>query len=229
MVRILTPGGDRHHWFVVGYRSILSHMYDMIHRRPDHKCLFDAVAEQHGYFTSRQAHNCGISRELIAHYTKRGMYIRIRRGLYRLSNYPTSSRENVIAAWLSIPDQKAVVSHESALELLGLSDVIPNQTHLTVPRTMRKTPTIPGVRIHTTTRPLLKTDITVRDGVKVTSAARSIVDAAEAGTAPEQIYMAISQAINDGITTRQRLEQAVSNRSARVKDLIKQVLEGSIA
>lgn len=204
-------------------------MYDMVQRQPDHNCLFAVAAEQHGYFTSRQAHGCGISSDLIAHYATRGTYTRIRRGLYRLINNPTSPREHVTAAWLSIPNQKAVVSHESALDLHGLSDVIPSQIHLTVPRTMRKTPTIPGVRVHTTTRPLLKTDVTVRDGVKVTSAARSIVDAAESGTAPEQITMAISQAVNAGVTTSRRLEQAASDRSARVKELVNRALGGVIA
>ena len=121
---------------------------------------------------------------------------------------------------MSIPDLKAVVSHESALDLLGLSDVIPNKIHLTVPRTMRKTPDIPGVRIHTTKRQLQTSDVVVRDGMRITSPERSIVDSAEAGTQPEQIVMAAYQAVSDGMTTTKRLQKSASDRSSRVRELI---------
>ncbi len=42
-----------------------------------------------------------------------------------------------------------MVSHESALDLLGLSDVTPSAVHLTVSRARRNVPSIPGVKIHT--------------------------------------------------------------------------------
>jgi len=86
-----------------------------------------------------------------------------------------------VAAWLAVGKETAVVSHESALALLDLSDVIPKAVHLTVPRSRRHLPTIPGVKVHTTTRPLGAGDVVERDGVRVTSAARTILDAAGAG------------------------------------------------
>ena len=42
-----------------------------------------------------------------------------------------------MAAWLAVGKQNAVVSHESALDLLDLSDVSPDRVHLTVPRSRR--------------------------------------------------------------------------------------------
>jgi predicted transcriptional regulator of viral defense system len=95
-----------------------------------------------------------------------------------------------------------VVSHESALALLDLSDVIPKAVHLTVPRSRRHLPTIPGVKVHTTTRPLGAGDVVERDGVRVASAARTILDAAGAGTAPEQVEVAVLQALDRGLMTR---------------------------
>jgi predicted transcriptional regulator of viral defense system len=194
---------------------------------PDHNCLFAVAAEQRGYFTSGQAHSCGIRNDLISHYTRRGTYLRISRGLYRLSNFPSTPREEVVAAWLAVPGQKAVVSHESALDLHGISDVIPNHIHLTVPRSMRSVTPPLGAKIHTTTRPLLPSDVISRDGIRVTSVARTIVDAAEEGTDPRQIDMAIVQALDQGLTTRQRLERAASTRSARVRALVTQSLESA--
>jgi predicted transcriptional regulator of viral defense system len=125
-----------------------------------------------------------------------------------------------MASWLTIGKDVAVVSHESALELLDLSDVIPNAIHLTVPRSRRHFPKLLGVKIHTTTRPFGPLDIVVRDGIRLTSPGRTILDAAEAGTAPEQIEMAIAQAIERGLITQTRIANDVCNRSQRVQRLV---------
>jgi len=103
---------------------------------PDHVCLFDAASKQHGYFTTAQAHRCGFDWRGLHYHTARGRFVRARRGLYRLRDYPTSPREEVVAAWLAAgPD--AAVSHENALDLLELADVTPERVHVTVPRSRR--------------------------------------------------------------------------------------------
>ena len=162
-------------------------MGDTTRVRPDHDCLLWIASEQHGYFTNAQASVCGFSRFLLARGTETGRFDRVRRGLYRLHAYPTFPREEIAAAWLTVGKDVAIVSHESALELLDLSDVIPNSIHLTVPRAKRHLPHLPGVTIHTTTRSLGPLDVVTRDGVRLTAAGRTILDAAETGTAPEQI------------------------------------------
>src|SRR5579875_1262323 len=118
--------------------------------RPDRQCLFDTASEQGGYFTAEQARACGCGFALLSHHTKAGRFIRVRRGLYRLREYPSSPREDVLAAWLALGRDVVVVSHDSALDLLDLSDVIPDAVHLTVPRSRRNLPKLPGVKIHTT-------------------------------------------------------------------------------
>ncbi len=123
-------------------------------------------------------------------------------------------------AWLSVGKDVAVVSHETALELLGLSNVIPNAVHLTVPRSKRHLPSLRGVVIHTTTRQIGSRDVVTRDGIRLTDASRSIVDSAEAGTAPEQIELAIKQAIDSGFSTPQRLTTTARERSRRVQELV---------
>ena len=84
---------------------------------------------------------------LIQYHVKTGKFIRIHRGVYRLRDYPSWPREEVMAAWLAVGKERAAVSHESALDLLDLSDVIPNRIHLTVPRFVRNLPKLPGVTI----------------------------------------------------------------------------------
>jgi len=195
-------------------------MDDSTTEGPDHECLFATASEQHGFFTSAQARRCGFTRFLLAHHAETGRVIRVRRGLYRLRNYPSSLHEETVAAWLAVGEDVAVVSHESALDLLDLSDVIPNRVHLTVPRSKRHHPALPGVAIHTTTRPMRPIDVSVRDGVRLTSPTRTILDAAEAGTAPEQIEIAVWQAIDRALATRSQLEQDARNRSRRVVQLV---------
>jgi predicted transcriptional regulator of viral defense system len=188
--------------------------------KPDRIRLFDIAAQQNGYFTSEQAAESGFSRALLAHHAKSGTFIRVRRGLYRFREYPPSPREHVLAAWLAVGKANAVVSHESALELLGLSDVVPDAVHLTVPRSKRNLPSIAGVKIHTTSRPIGKNDKTTRDGIAVTSASRTILDAAESGVSPEQIEDAVAQAVERGLVMPRELQHAATERGRRVIEVI---------
>jgi len=187
---------------------------------PDRSRLFDVASEQGGYFTAEQAAEAGYSRSLLAYHAKAGGFVRVRRGLYRLREYPPSPREHVLAAWLAAGKDNAVVSHESALEILGLSDVVPDAVHITVPRTRRNLPSISGAKIHTSSRPLGREDKFTRDGVAITSAARSILDAAESGMSPEQVETAIGAAIRRGLTTPEGLRQDAGERGKRVSDLV---------
>ncbi len=187
---------------------------------PDRSKLFEIASDQGGYFTSEQAGKCGYSRSLLSHHAKRGTFTRVRNGLYRLREFPASTREDVLVAWMAVGKDSSIISHESALDILDLSDVIPDAVHLTVPRSRRKFPSLPNVRIHTTTRPQWKEDTVTRDGIIVTSAERSILDAAEAGTAPEQIEMAVIQAIERGLVMPRSLQEEAAKRGHRVSKLI---------
>lgn len=188
--------------------------------RPDRLGLFNVATGQAGYFTAEQAQRCGFSRALLAHHAKTGRFIHVRHGLYRIREYPSSPREHVLAAWLAVGKDTAIVSHESALDLLGLSDIIPDAVHLTVPRSRRKTPAIPGVKVHTTDRPIGPDEREYRQGMVVTSSTRSILDAAEKGADPEQIQLAVAQAIERGLATDDEMRRAASQRSRRVASLV---------
>ena len=78
-----------------------------------------------------------------------------------------------------------------------------------------------GVTLHTTTKPLEPSEVVSREGIRVTDPERSILDAAGAGTAPEQIEMAVRQALHRGQTTRRLLLARVDRRGGRVANLIR--------
>lgn len=191
--------------------------------------LFCIASEQMGYFTAAQAAVLGVTRRQLHHHAQRGTIRRIRRGLYRLRDYPSGPYEETMAAWLALGKENSVVSHESALELLGLSDVVPDAVHLTVPRRRRHLPDLPGVIIHTTTRPPGPRDTTTREGIRITSAARTILDAAQYGTGPEQIEMAIRQAFDRALLVPEDLIIRSQPYDHRVRDLIARTIGEAVA
>jgi predicted transcriptional regulator of viral defense system len=191
---------------------------------PDHGCLFDVAAEQHGYFTAEQAHACGFTWRTLYYHARRGRFLHLRRGLYRLRDFPASLHEEVVMVWLAAGRDEAVVSHQSALDLLDLADVIPDSVHLTVPRSRRGLAVPPGTVVHTTTRPLAPEEIVTLDGLPLTAAARTIVDVAEADLAPDQVERAVANALARGLATEAELRAQACARSGRVTDRIDRAL-----
>jgi predicted transcriptional regulator of viral defense system len=201
-------------------RDNIPHMSDRI----DHDGLYRIAESQAGYFTAEQALDTGMDRSTLLHHARPGgRYERVRRGLYRLRHFPSSPHEHVVAAWLDL-SAPAVVSHESALELYELSDVIPSTVHITLPRTKRGQRPRSGVRFHVLTDPPSPDETRRVDGVLTTSPERTIVDSLEAGTQPEQIELAVEQALGRGLTTPRRLRAAAASRPNRVRSFIDRVL-----
>jgi len=154
-----------------------------------------------------------------------GRFERVRRGLYRLKYFPVSPNEHIMAAWLPLRDAGAVVSHDSALELYGLSDVIPGAVHLLLPRSQRGQRGRPGVRLHTAESQLDPSEMRWITGLPVASPERTIVDCAVAGVQPEQVELAVEQALARGLTTVPRLRGAASGRPRRVRALVESSIE----
>src|SRR5690242_5454973 len=94
--------------------------------RPDRQGLFMLASEQAGHFTAAQAREYGVSAALLSYHLSTGAVRRIHPSVYRFHDYPSSQREEVVAAWLAVGKESAVVSHESALDLWNLTDLIPD-------------------------------------------------------------------------------------------------------
>ncbi len=196
-----------------------------MHDGVDHDGLYLLAESQAGYFTAGQALGVGMDRSTLRHHARPGgRFERVRRGLYRLRHFPTSQREHVVAAWLPLRDVGGVVSHESALELYGLSDVVPDAVHISLARAKRGQRPREGVRLHSLERPPDASETGEVRGVPVSTPERSIVDSLEDGAQPEQIEQAVRQALERGLTTRRRLREAAAGRSARVRGFVGRVL-----
>jgi len=192
-----------------------------MHDKPDHAGLYRLAEEQAGYFSARQARSRGFSHALLAHHARpEGRFERVRRGLYRIRLFPSSPHEETIAAWIEVGPDIAAVSHESALELYDLSDVVSGAVHLTVPRERRWQRLPAGIQLHTTSSPLVPEEIWTREGVRLTSPERTLLDVTEAGLEPDQLSLAVAQATHRGLVSPDSLEQAAKARSRKTQDAI---------
>jgi predicted transcriptional regulator of viral defense system len=182
--------------------------------RPDLRGLETQAYQQGGYFTAPQARAHGASRQLIEHHVRRGRFERARRGLYRVHGFPRDEHDDMREAWMAVGARDALLSHQSALALLGLSDEIPDAVHLLVPRRRRGLRPPPGVVLHT--HPDEEPVPTVwREGLPLSTAARTLADVANA-LQPEQLQLAVRQALREGLATASQLEDqaALQNTGA---------------
>jgi predicted transcriptional regulator of viral defense system len=175
---------------------------------PNWQSLYDTAAAQAGLFTTRQAAAAGYSDPLLAHYQKVGRIARIRRGIYRLVQFPSGDQEDLVTAWLWT-DSMGVVSHQTALSLQGLSDLMPNRIHLTLPSAWQKRRLrIPkGLELHYADVP--SEDRAWNGAVPVTSTARTLNDCARAGLSPDVLRQATKQALTRGLVTKTELAEVV--------------------
>ena len=190
---------------------------------PIESCLIEVATAQAGYFTTRQARECGYSYALLSHHAATGRFVRARRGIYRLRDYPSSVHEDVMAMWLAA-GSKAIVSHESALDILGVGDSIPNRVHLTVPRSKRGSVRPRGVVVHTSEQVPDADDVVLRSGMRVTAPVRTIMDVARSGLGPDLVSNAAKQIINRGLATGDQMRSAASLQGGRVWRIIRDLL-----
>jgi predicted transcriptional regulator of viral defense system len=189
-------------------------------RAPDILGLEAEAYQQSGYFNAAQARAHTVSRQLLEHHVRRGRFQRVRRGLYRIQGFPTVEHDDMREAWMAVGVPDALLSHESALALLDLSDNVHDATHILVPRRHRGLRPPPGAVIHT--RPDSEDIATVwRDGLPLTAPARTLLDAADQ-LQPEQLAMAVRQALRRGLVTAGQLKQEVAQR--RGTQLIEAIL-----
>jgi predicted transcriptional regulator of viral defense system len=187
--------------------------------RPDRRALEADAYGQGGYFDAEQVRAHGLSRQLIDHHVRQGRYERIRRGLYRIANFPISEHDDIREKWMAVGADRAVVAQESALALLNLSDNIPARVHLLVPRSHRGLRKPPGVVIHTRADDE-KVETVWRAGLPLTTPARTLVDVLDA-LQPEQMTLAVAQALRQGlVTTRQLRAEASGRRKGHKMELV---------
>ena len=181
--------------------------------------LVDSIAErQHGIATLDQLRKAGLTRKMVRHRVRKGRFTRLYRGVYRVGPRLSVQADEMAAVLACGP--RAVLSHRSAAalwELLpsprrrGTSASMPPE--VSVFRSARGV-AVPGILAHrvTTLRP---EDRTTRNGIPVTTPARTVLDLAtlaarRTGTADHDplppvgrrdLERAVATAEREGLTT----------------------------
>lgn len=161
--------------------------------------LFEVADRQQGYFTAQQAEDCGIPHSNFHFRIRSGEWVKMLRGIYRLARYPVTDRSELVLWVLWSRDRKGnpqgVWSHETALDIHEMSDIMPSKMHMTVPPGFRKRVPIPKhLKLRYAT--LAKGDKETWQGYQVTTPLRTLIDVIEEGIVPEE---QIEQAVRDGL------------------------------
>jgi hypothetical protein len=158
-----------------------------------------ALEELGGYATRAALLAKGVSRRQLAAALRRRRVLRIRRGVYGVGMPDGVDHLRVAAVSL-----KAVVSHDSAAVLWGLEMAHAPGQHVTVPRN-RSRARYPGVEVR-------RADVgasEVRDGLRVTSVLRTVLDCAALLDLAEAVVIADS-ALRSGLMTLRELRFAAA-------------------
>lgn len=120
-------------------------------------------------------------------------------------HFPVGELEELVTAWLW-SEQVGVMSHQTALSLHGLSDVLPAQVHITLPVAWRKRRlrVPPDVVLH-------HADVAPEDRawygpVPLTNPRRTLNDCARQALSPEMLQQAAQQALRRGLVTKPELD-----------------------
>ena len=169
-------------------------------------------ANRWGHIHHRQLTALGLTRSTIADRCTTGKLIREHHGVYSVGHSQTSPAARADAAVMACGD-RAVLSHESAAALYKLRKW-PPVPEISSPRQRRR----PGIRAHRTTT-LTRGDVTYRQGIRITTVARTIAD-----ISPRLADIELTRAIHEARRNRDLSDRGLARlyalcpRAARVFD-----------
>jgi very-short-patch-repair endonuclease len=142
--------------------------------------------EQGGHVTRRQLYASGLSKATVTRWVASRRLMPVYRGVYAVGHRSRNPIERAHAALLAGGD-KAALSGAAALVLWGIWKRWPEQPEIVIPGNRRPS----GLIVHQS-RTLARRDITVVQGLRVTSPARTLLDAAPRLTDKQR-----TRAVND--------------------------------
>ena len=137
--------------------------------------MLDLFGRQYGLASRSQLVAEGLSKHQITHLVTGRVIERVHLGVYRLAGSQTSFVGDCLAVTLA--DRSATISHQTAGRLFGIRQMIHSRLHVSAPRGCNPFST-DRIRVHRTMA-LPEEHIETRpDGIRLTTAARTIFDLA---------------------------------------------------
>ncbi|HEY9723134.1 MAG TPA: hypothetical protein V6D47_14085 [Oscillatoriaceae cyanobacterium] len=171
---------------------------------PDWDALYEIAAAQAGYFTLGDAVAVGFSAPLLQYHCGRRVE-RAGRGIFRLRHFPVTEQEDLVTIWLWT-EKTGVFSNETALQLHGLSDVLPANHHLTVPAKWRHRRLRVPQGVALAFRNYKPDEVAWHGPVPVTTPLRTLQDCVEDHALPNILEAAIRQAVERGLVNLSEIE-----------------------
>ena len=180
------------------------------------------AAGQWGLLTTAQAARDGVTRLQLARLANAGVLERLGRGIY-VTTSSADEHVSLRAAWLSLdpartaeerlrePTVAGVVSHASAAGLHGLGDLLDDEHEFTLPE--RKQTRRDGIRIHR--GDLTDSDITIAEGLPVTTTERTISDLLGSGHDPDHVAQMIGHGVRRGVVNLEELATRLDTLARR--------------
>lgn len=163
--------------------------------------IADIAADQYGFVTTENARDSGVNPHRLLEMARRGQIERCGTGVYRVPLVPSTALDSYMLATLWPRKALAVISHDSALDLYGMSDVNPVKIHITVPRAHRPRRRIPQqYEIHR--EDLTPAEITSHEGIPIVTPSKAILQAHAAHLDLELLHQALGDGQRQGLLTR---------------------------
>ena len=113
--------------------------------------LHEIAQSQQGFFTTKQAIRAGFAETTHSYHVNVGNWIHERRGIYRLAEFPTPERPDLMLWYLWSQNRQEIpegtYSHDTAISLPELSDLMPSKLHMTVPKAFRRNSDLPEILV----------------------------------------------------------------------------------
>ena len=172
--------------------------------------LYETAQSQQGFFTTKQATRAGFAEKTHSYHVKVGNWIREHRGIYRLADFPAAERPDLMLWYVWSRNRHEVpegtYSHDTALSLHELSDIMPSKLHMTVPKHFRRNSRIPEILLlHRAD--LVEGDVQEMYGMRVTRPLRTILDLLQVGWVDRTLVrQAIDEAMRRGLVSRKQID-----------------------
>jgi predicted transcriptional regulator of viral defense system len=181
--------------------------------------LHEMAQSQQGFFTTKQAIRAGFSEKTHSYHVNARNWIREHRGIYRLADFPTPERPDLMLWYLwsqhRQENPEGTYSHDTALSLHELSDIMPSKLHMTVPKEFRRNSRISEILVlhRANLDPSIVQEV---HGVRVTRALRTIMDLLRSGHVDRsQIKLAVDEAIRLGLIGRREIDRMPHDKLQR--------------
>ena len=168
--------------------------------------IAELAEEEKGVLSTAELQACGLTRGAIAHRERRGWLHRMHQSVYAVGHRALTDAARWLAA-VKACGQTAVLSHYAAAASWGFVEWDGRDVDVTV--TKQGSRRHAGIRVHRTAT-LERRDIVVRDGIRVTSPERTLLDLASQLSFPK-----LRRAVREAMAQRRISVQSLTTCLAR--------------